>query len=202
MNVVVAAFSPACAGGGKCIAQPNTRNKLDSLADRLNFRAAYRQFAGYDSLVLNHTVSSGSKRISVTAIRWHEFRNPASTPVLAQEGTFGGAAGVHRWMGSIAQDKFGNVAVGYTASSSSVFPSVRFASRSAGDAAGTLGSETVLAAGAGSQTGGLTRWGDYSHTSIDPVDDCTFWHTNEYLSQTGSFNWNTRISSFKLPGCP
>jgi hypothetical protein len=202
VNVPVAAFSAACSGGDNCIPQPNTRNRLDSLADRLNFRAAYRQFAGYDSLVLNHAVSTGSRRLGVTAIRWHEFRNLATTPVLAQEGTFGGADGVHRWMGSIAQDKFGNVAIGYTASSSSVFPSVRFASRAAGDPAGTLGSETVLAAGAGSQTGGLTRWGDYSHTSIDPADDCTFWHTNEYLSATGSFNWNTRISSFKLTGCP
>lgn len=200
VNVPVAAFSPACSGGNNCIPQPGTRNRLDSLADRLNFRAAYR--ADRDSLVLNHAVSTGSRRLSVTAIRWHEFRTVSGTPTLGQEGTFGGTDGVHRWMGSIAQDKFGNIAIGYTASNSSVFPSVRFASRSAGDPAGTLGSETVLATGAGSQTGGLTRWGDYSHTSLDPVDDCTFWHTNEYLTQTGSFNWNTRISSFKLPGCP
>lgn len=201
VNVAVAPFSPACSGGSNCIPQPNTRNRLDSLADRLNFRAAYR--ADRDSLVLNHAVSAGSQRLSVTALRWHEFRNVSgATPTLAQEGTFGGTDRVHRWMGSIAQDKFGNIAIGYTASNASVFPSVRFASRSAGDAAGTLGNETVLATGAGSQTGGLTRWGDYSHTSIDPVDDCTFWHTNEYMTQTGSFNWNTRISSFKLPGCP
>ena len=199
-NVPVAAYSSACSGGN-CIAQPSTQNKLDSLADRLNFRAAYRQFAGYDSLVLNHAVSSGSKRSALAAVRWYELRNLGTVPTLAQQGTFGGLDGTHRWMGSIAQDKLGNLAVAYNASGSSVFPSLRFASRVPGDAAGALKDETLLAAGAGSQTGTLTRWGDYAHTSVDPVDDCTMWTTGEYLKSTGSFHWSTRIASFKLPGC-
>ena len=84
---------------------------------------------------------------------------------------------------------------------SGVYPSMRLASRVPTDAAGLLKDETVLKAGTGSQTGTLTRWGDYSQISLDPVDDCTFWATNEYMKANGSFNWNTWIGSFKLPGC-
>ncbi len=201
VNVAVAAYSAACAGGN-CVTQPGTSNKLDSLADRLNFRAAYRSLNG-GTLTLNHAVSTGSKRTSLAAVRWYELRNvaPTGTPTLQQQGTFGGGDGVHRWMGSIAQDKLGNIAVSYSASGAAVFPSLRMASRVPSDAAGTLKDETVLKAGSGAQTGSLTRWGDYSQISVDPVDDCTFWATNEYIKANGSFNWNTWISSFKLPGC-
>jgi len=201
VNIPVAAYSAAC-GGGNCVTQPGTQNKLDSLADRLNFRAAYRTLNG-GTLVLNHAVSTGSKRSALAAVRWYELRNvaPTGTPVVFQQGTFGGGDGVHRWMGSIGQDKVGNMAVSYSASGSAVSPSMRMASRVPGDAAGTLKDETVLKAGGGSQTGSLTRWGDYSQISIDPVDDCTFWATNEYIKASGSFNWSTWISSFKLPNC-
>lgn len=200
-NIPVAAYSSAC-NGGNCVAQPGTATKLDSLADRLNFRAAYRTFGTYDSLVLNHAVSTGTKRSSRATIRWYELRNVGTAPTLAQQGTYAPDTTNHRWMGSIAQDKLGNIAVAYNVSSGTVYPSLRMASRSATDPAGTLNSEVVLAAGAGSQTGTLTRWGDYAHTSVDPADDCTIWTTGEYLKTTGSFHWNTRIASFKLPGCP
>ncbi len=201
VNVPVAAFSAACAGGN-CITQPGTQNKLDSLADRLNYRAAYRTLNG-GTVVLSHAVSTGSKRTALSAVRWYELRNvaPTGTPTVFQQGTFGGGDGVHRWMSSIAQDKLGNIAVSYSASGSAVSPSLRMASRLTSDPVGTLNSETVLKAGSGSQTGNLTRWGDYSQISVDPVDDCTFWATNEYIKTTGSFNWNTWISSFKMPGC-
>ena len=201
VNVPVAAYSAACSGGN-CVTQPGTSNKLDSLADRLNFRAAYRALNG-GTLVLNHAVSTGKNRSALAAVRWYELRNvaPTGTPTVANQGTFGGGDGVHRWMGSIGQDKLGNIAVSYSASGSAVFPSMRMASRVPTDAAGTLKDETVLKAGGGSQTGTLTRWGDYSQISVDPVDDCTFWATNEYIKANGSFNWDTWISSFKLPGC-
>ena len=98
-------------------------------------------------------------------------------------------------------DKMGNVALGYSASSSAIKPAIRYATRLASDALNTLSNETVVVQGTGSQTGTLSRWGDYSHMSIDPVDDCTFWYTTEYLKADGSFNWNTRIASFKINGC-
>ncbi len=54
--------------------------------------------------------------------------------------------------------------------------------------------------GTGSQLNG-TNWGDYSSMSIDPVDDCTFWYTTEYLNTNCSYNWSTRVASFKFPSC-
>jgi hypothetical protein len=104
-------------------------------------------------------------------------------------------------MGSIAMDKVGNIAVGYSASSGTVFPSIRFTGRVPSDPLGTLQAENILQAGGGSQLANLNRWGDYSALQIDPVDDCTFFYTTEYLKASGTFNWSTRIASFKLPGC-
>jgi hypothetical protein len=104
-------------------------------------------------------------------------------------------------MGSVAMDKQGNLAIGYSKSSTSVKPNLAFATRLAGDAPGTLGAETTIVAGGGSQLSNLSRWGDYTHMSVDPVDDCTFWYTGQYLKANGTFNWSTRVASFKINGC-
>jgi len=191
----VAAFSPLC-GGGTCVPQPSTTQQLDSLADRLMYRLAYRNFGSHESLVVNHSVVAGSGG----GIRWYEIQNPSGTPVVAQQSTFAPDSN-YRWMGSVAMDQAGDLAVGYSVSSSSLSPSVRFAGRVPTDPASTLESEVNIVSGSGSQTGGLSRWGDYSAMQIDPVDDCTFWFTEEYMKTTGSFNWNTRIANFKFPGC-
>jgi hypothetical protein len=98
-------------------------------------------------------------------------------------------------------DKVGDIALGYSASSSSILPSIRYTGRVPTDPLGQMQTENIIQNGGGSQTGGLNRWGDYSSISIDPVDDCTFWYTTEYLKSSGSFNWSTRIASFKFPGC-
>lgn len=199
-SIPVAAFSTAC-GGGTCIPQPGTNNKLDSLADRLMYRLAYRKFADHEALVVNHSVKvSGTKTSQVDGIRWYELRSPNATPVVYQQGTYSPDA-TNRWMGSIAMDKVGNIAMGYSASSSSLYPSIRYTGRVPGDALGTMEGENTILTGGGSQTGTLHRWGDYSAMTIDPVDDCTFWYTTEYEKASGSFNWSTRIASFKLPSC-
>ncbi|HEY3310318.1 MAG TPA: hypothetical protein VGK00_01645 [Anaerolineales bacterium] len=201
-SIPVASFSAACSGGGACIPQPSTTNKLDSLADRLMYRLAYRNLGGVESLLVNHSVAVGtSKRTSVTSVRWYEIRTPNGTPSVFQQGTLGTADKISRWMGSIAMDKQGNIALGYSASSSSVFPSIRYTGRLVTDALGTMQTENIIQAGSGSQINSLHRWGDYSAMTVDPVDDCTFWYTNEYLKASGSFNWSTRIASFKFPGC-
>jgi len=200
-NLPVATFTKAC-GGGTCIPQPGTNNQLDSLADRLMYRLAYRHFAdGHEALVVNHSVMvSGSKRSQVDGLRWYEVRTPNGTPTVYQQGTFSPDS-TNRWMGSIAMDKVGNIAVGYSASSSSLYPSIRYTGRAPSDPLGTLEAENSILVGTGSQTGTLHRWGDYSAMTVDPVDDCTFWYTIEYEKVSGSFNWSTRIASFKLPGC-
>jgi len=135
-----------------------------------------------------------------TGVRWYELRNPGGTPSVFQQSTFSPDSN-YRWMGSIAQDKQGNMALGYSISSGTVLPSIRYTGRLVGDALNTLQAEASMMNGAGSQTGQLDRWGDYSAMSIDPSDDCTFWYTTEYLKATGSFNWSTRLASFKFPAC-
>ena len=203
-NIPVAAFSAAC-NGGSCVQQPSTNQKLDSLGDRLMYRLAYRNFAGnHESLVVNHSVRVGTtKRNPFTGVRWYELRRTPSGSgsfSVFQQGTFSPDS-TFRWMGSVGMDKTGDIAVGYSASSSSVFPAIRFTGRVPSDALGTLEAETSLLVGSGSQLPNLNRWGDYSSISVDPGDDCTFFYTNEYLKRSGTFYWSTRIGSFKFPGC-
>jgi hypothetical protein len=104
-------------------------------------------------------------------------------------------------MGSIAMDKLGDIALGYSVSSGSIHPAIRYTGRVPGDALGSMESEATIVQGNGSQTTGLARWGDYSSMAIDPSDDCTFWYTTEYIQANGTFNWSTRIASFKFSGC-
>src|SRR5438067_5567723 len=106
-------------------------------------------------------------------------------------------------MGSVAMDRAGGIAMGFSVSSSRLKPQIHYAGRLAGDPAGQMSQgEGTIINGAGVQTGrGLSRWGDYSSMSIDPADGCTFWYANEYIPANGSFNWSTRIGTFKLPGC-
>ena len=203
--IPVAPFTPVC-GGATCVQQPNTTTLLDSLADRLMYRLAYRNFGDHESLVVNHSVSVGATANTAGGVRWYELQNPNGTPVVAQQSTYAPDTSSFRWMGSIAMDQVGDVALGYTVASSTIFPSAAVTARAAGDPASTMGPETIIVNGTGSQTtdsfgNALTRWGDYSAMQIDPSDDCTFWYTSEYLATTGIFNWNTRIASFKFSGC-
>ena len=196
-TISVDSFSQAC-GGGACIPQKGTTNQLDTLADRLMYRLAYRNFGTHESLVVNHSVSGSA---ASSAIRWYELRDPNGTPTIYQSGTYEPDS-TSRWMGSIAMDHMGNIAVGYSASDASTYPSIWYAGRLVSDPPGTLPqAETVLLNGTGSQTTGTTRWGDYSSLSIDPSDDCTFWYTNEYHASNGTTNWHTWIGSFKYPSC-
>ncbi len=191
-TLAVASFSQLC-GGGTCVPQPSTTNQLDSLGDRLMYRLAWRKFPdGHESLVVTHSISTG--------IRWYEVQNPNGTPTVFQQGTFAPTSAT-RWMGSIAMDQVGDIALGYSESSSTVHPSVFITGRVPSDGAGSLETEMSIVSGTGSQTGGLTRWGDYSAMTVDPTDDCTFWYTQEYMKTNGTFNWNTRIASFKFPAC-
>jgi len=197
----VAAYSRAC-GGGVCIPQPNTTTQLDSLGDRLMYRLSYRNFGDHEALVINHSVTSGSG----VGVRWYELRNAtgqtlgSAPPVIFQQGTFAPPT-AFRWMGSAAMDKSGGIAIGYNVSSSTIIPSIRYAYRGPADPPGTLGNETTVNAGVGSQNGNLTRWGDYSTISVDPVDGCQMVFTSQFQPATGSFNWTTYIHSFKLSTC-
>ena len=203
-DVAVAAFTQACVDTGTCIVQPpgGTTQKLDALADRLMFRLAYRNLGDHEALVVNHTVVAGNS----TGVRWYELRDPAGTPSIFQQGTFA-PDGSYRWMGSVAMDKAGDLAMGYSVSSATLEPSINYTGRLPGDPLGAMAQgEGLLFAGTGSEIGSgssgpITRWGDYSNLSVDPADDCTFWFIDEYVVADGIFNWHTRIGTFKFPGC-
>jgi hypothetical protein len=194
--IPVAPFSEACQGG-VCVPQLNSPQVLDSLGDRVMYRLSYRNFGSYESLLVTHSVNVNPS----VGVRWYEIRNPqGNPPTLYQQGTYA-PDGNFRWMPSIAQDKMGNIAVGYSVSGSSMYPAIRYTGRIPSDALGTMESENSIVAGNGAQLSGNWRWGDYSAMTVDPVDDCTFWYTNEYYNVSSLRSWRTRIASFKFPSC-
>ena len=192
----VASFAEACSGG-TCIPQAGTTQKLDSLGDRVMYRLAYRNFGDHESLVVNHSVTAGS----AVGVRWYEVRSPGSSPVVFQQSTFAPDTTNFRWMGSVAMDKVGDIAMGYSISGAAMDPSIRYTGRQVSDPLNTMQAENTLLTSTFNQNGNLNRWGDYSSVSVDPVDDCTFWYTTEYQPANGSFNWATRIFSFSFPTC-
>ncbi|PLW99180.1 MAG: hypothetical protein C0593_03870 [Marinilabiliales bacterium] len=170
------------------IPQPNTSQELDALSSMIMFRMQYRNMCEHQAMVLNHTVKTGS----VAGIRWYELRKTDAEWELYQEGTFAPGDGLNRWMGSIAMNANGDIALGYTVSNSLIYPSIRYTGRAADDPLGEMTfTETEAVPGTGSQSN-ISRWGDYSKTSVDPVNDSVFWHTNEYMTNS----WKTRIVSF------
>ena len=196
-NLANAPFTRLCPSTESCIPQPGTAVGLDALANRGMFRLAYRNFGTHESLVGNFTVDVGGGQAGV---RWYEIRNPGAGATIFQEGSYAPDS-TNRWMGSVAMDRDGNLAAGYSVSTSSLFPSIRYAGRLSSDPLGQLTQgEATLFTGLGSQTDG-SRWGDYSDMTVDPTDDCTFWYTNEYNTAGGGTTWRTRIGSFKFPQC-
>jgi hypothetical protein len=201
-RIVTAPFDPIFSCGTSfffCITQPGTSVKLDSLWDRMMFRLQYRNFGAHESLVVNHTVDVGQNH---AAVRYYEVRRnlPGGSFFIQEQVSFAPDTD-NRWMGSAAMDNDGNLAVGYSVSGKTTFPSIRYAGRLATDPPnGLFQGEAVLIAGGGSQSG-IGRWGDYSMLAVDPVDDCTFWYTNEYYASTSAANWQTRIGAFRFPSC-
>lgn len=199
-TIPVAEFDSDLCGlvSSNCFPQPGTANTLDPLREVIMFRVQYRNFNTREMLVLNHVTDVNGADHG--GIRWYELRKSgAGGWTLFQQGTHAPDTS-RRWMGSIAMDRQGNIALGYSVSdATTVFPSIRYAGRQKADPLGTLptGEATVLN-GAAAQTGS-TRWGDYSAMSVDPADDCTFWFTNEYVAAAG--NWATQIAAFSFPSC-
>ncbi|MDP2349824.1 MAG: choice-of-anchor J domain-containing protein [Chloroflexota bacterium] len=189
-----------CPSTRACIPQPGTGVRLDEIGDRLMQRLQYRYIGGVGRMTTNLTVDAGGSRAGV---RWFQLADPGTGWAMHDQGTYAGDVGntENRWMGAAALDVQGNLAVGYSVSSAATYPSIRYNGRLAGDSAGTLGVEENLIVGAGSQTSTSNRWGDYSAMLVDPTDDCTFWYTQEYYQTTSAAGWQTRVGSFKFPGC-
>jgi hypothetical protein len=194
-----------------CVPQPAPAvgaDYLDNLGSHFMYRLAYRnngtQAAPQESIVASSTVPGSASTPAHGAVKWWEFRNAGNsttTPTVFQSGTFDPDT-AYRFMSSIAMDKDRNIALGYSKSSTSVKPGIYMTGRLATDAAGTMGAETTVQAGLGSQTAGAgNRWGDYTSMTLDPIDQCTFYYTNEYLKADGAYNWSTRVATYKFPSC-
>ena len=209
-------------GGGirDCIPQPDTTSTVDALSNRPMMQLKYRNFGSFQAMVVNQTIDvRGSVPIPATnevaGIRWYELRRPGADWNIHQQATFAPQPTnataenqlLHRWMGSAAIDKDGNIAIGYSIvnddDTDEVFPSIRYTGRYSDDPIGLLlEAEKTVVSGTNSQTGGFgLRWGDYSAMSVDPVDDCTLWYTNHLAGIGGTGARPTRIASFRFATC-
>lgn len=200
----VGAYVNACNAnlGNSCAIQPNTTNRLNVYSDRIMSRVAYRQFGNYGSMLLNHTVEGPVPKKS-PAIRWYELRvyknNTSFDPVVNQQETFAPDS-MNRFTGSIAIDRFTNIAIGYTVTSSLISPSLELGYHNYNDEFNLLARQALVTS-TGSQVDNVMDWGRGASMSVDPVDECTFWFSGEYLNSTGSLNWSTAIVKFKLKAC-
>jgi hypothetical protein len=184
--------------GGPCVPQPGTDVKLDTLSVWPMFPAQYRNFGDHEVLLLNHTVNvDGQGR---AGIRWYELRrSPGGSWLTYQQGTHSPDS-VNRWMGSLAMDRAGNIALAYSVSSQQTNPGIRVAVRHANDPLGVFGSEVTIVDGGGAQTHPAARWGDYASVNVDPSHPCAFWFTGLYYKTTSQANWSTRIAEVHPPG--
>jgi len=197
---VLPAYTDICNNFKPCIPQPGTANVLQGWGDRIMSRVTYRNFGAYESVVMAHAVMQGSGATLHSGIRWYEYRTPL-TPVIYQYGTFS-PDNTYRWVPSIAQDQYGDMAVGYNLSSSTVNPGIAYSGRVPTDALGTMETpEVSVVNGGGSQTGTNAQWSSYTSMSVDPVDDCTFWYTAQYYKANSVNAWATKIVSFRFPSC-
>ncbi len=175
------------------IAQPGVAQELDAVPEVLMFRAQYRNFGTHQAIVCTHSVDVNNT--DRAGVRWYELRKTGANWFIHQQSTYSPTSD-SRWMGSIAMNGEGDIALGYSVSSSTVFPSIRYTGRKASDPVNTMTmTERSIFEGANSQTG-WNRWGDYSMMSVDPSDDTRFWYTNEYTS--GGASWRTRVAAFSF----
>jgi len=211
--ITVPVYTPFCSTpGDACVPQQGTPTLLASLGNYLMYRLAYWD-DGPLANVGSHATRAPAQHWYVSHVatasggqagmRWYEFRAPVRTVSIAgvslyQSGTFAPDANF-RWMGSIAQDKMGDIALGYSLASTTVWDSIAVTGRVPTDPLGQMEAETILAAGTGSQ-GSNEGWGDYSSMAID-ADGCTFWYAQEYFTVPDSTNWQTQLISFKFNGC-
>jgi hypothetical protein len=201
-NIAVSGFVDAFTTTTLLVPQSGTTAKLDTLGDKIMTPVVYQNLSGVESLWASQTVLLNYPN-GPTAVRWYQFDvTGGNFPATAvqQQSWDNGNDGLWRWMPSIAVDQNGGMAIGYSTSNATQQPSIRYAGRLATDSLNNLSQgEAIMIAGSGHQTHSSGRWGDYSMTTIDPVDNLTFWHTNEYYPVTSSASWFTRVGKFQLP---
>jgi hypothetical protein len=197
-EITVNGFSNAVGPGfnSDIVPQQGTTIKLDTVGDRMFTPVVYQNRGGTESLWASYPVILNYPNGPV-AVRWYQFNVTGgvfpATPAQQQDWS-NGNDGLWRWMPSIAVNQNGDVAIGYSTSSASIFPGIRYAGRLVSDPPNNLGQgEAIMFPGTASQTG-ASRWGDYSMTTADPADGISFWHVNEYATPP----WRTRIGKFQM----
>jgi hypothetical protein len=207
-QITVPSYEPGCYDLAQtvntfCVNEPSSKTTgffVDSVGDRLMPRLEYRNFGTYESFLISHSVQVGAGTNQQTGIRWYELRGTGN-PTLFQSGTVNNGTTLYRFMPSVAEDKVGNAAVGYSVSSNSVHPGIRAAYWSLPTK--TAPTEIGIQNGAGDEENSA-RWGDYTSMTVDPIDGCTFWYVNQYYKVSeigGAIDWDTRIAHFKLSTC-
>jgi uncharacterized repeat protein (TIGR01451 family) len=207
-------------GGRDCIPQPDGAGTLDALSNRPMMQLKFRNFGTHWAMVFNQTIDvSGSLPSApaneVAGIRWYELRSSGGDWSIYQQGTYapqpldaeGEEELLHRWMGSAAMDKDGNIALGYSIvngdsdAGEQLYPSIRYTGRLAGDTLDLMpqGEKEIRAGTTTAPAADQRRWGDYSAMSVDPVDDCTFWYTSHMAN--GEPGSRTQIASFRFDTC-
>lgn len=203
LAVPVAPFTIACPGqgGGACIGQPAPGEALEAVGDRLMGRLAYRNLGSHQSLLASHAVQQpGAAHGGPAGVRWYELRTAAGALSVYQQGTLAPDAN-SRWLGSMAMDRAGNIALGYSVAGAGTHAGVRYTGRVRTDPPGRMENEEVLVNGSGAQLNSFGLWGHGGTMSVDPVDDCRFWTSQQYIAVTGAFTWRTRIANFAFQSC-
>jgi len=196
-KIPVAPYHYLCDGQlSNCVSQPGTGRRLDSQGDKLIQGLMYRNLGDRESILAEHSIATAAKG---GGVRWYEFRlNKERDPELYQQATYA-PGGFYRWLASMAMDRKGNIAMGYSFGGDPNYPGQRFTARMANDPKGQLTfHESVVAEGQASNS--AMRWEDYTNIALDPSDDCTFWFAGNYL-KSGAASSTTRIGSFVVPGC-
>jgi len=199
-TITVPAYTTLCgAGNGACIPEPDSGGLLDALGDRLMFRNAYRNFGDHESMVFSHSVAPGKGSSATAAVRWYELRSTSGSKFSVYQAATFQHKKDNYWMGSIAMDKVGDMALGFSVdNSTNLDPSIWVTGRISSDPLNKMESPVKLRVGTQVQ-GQINRWGDYSSMGVDPDDDCTFWYVQEVTD--GGYNWQSHATSFKFNGC-
>ena len=193
----VAAFDSNFGSSWDNIAQQGTAQELDGVPIIIMNAPQYRNFGTYQTIVCCHTVDVNNT--DRAGIRWYELRRTTGNWSIRQQGTFSPDAH-SRWMGSIRLNNHNEIGLGYSISSSSLYPGIRYCGQDAIEYAKASGvmnvAETTIANGSYSQTG-MNRWGDYTSLNVDPADERVFWYTNMHVLSNNSTK-RTVIASFTV----
>ncbi len=200
-NLATAAFDASYNASWNDCPQPGTTQKLDGIGGACMYRAQWKSWSGYNTILLNWGVKSSTTQRS---IKWCELRQDQTTNTwsIFQEGIYRPDTTATRWMGSMAMDNNGSIGLSYIKSDpTSIYPGLYYTGRRSCDPLGTMPViETMVVAGTGYQTG-TNRVGDYAHTTLD-MDGLTFWSTSEYMGGTsGGSAATTRIFSYQVAPC-